>query len=555
MKQLKYALFLLIGILFSCSDDEFLDNQHAHHAHRGGANQYHEVLDKATFANEAPVIYEKLLATNAVSFSGNSEYTRLQVMLGEVNKIEIDSLVSYTFEVKHLDYPDLELTENLIYTKYFNDDETMTLLRYHLTREQKQQLTNLELVDLSRDVGYLGTGFELNPDEHLYESFNMIGPISEIENCFNFEMTGSVCPSNKHTYDEMIDPETSCIWVKNRGYVPPGPLVLVLVGHDCGNSGGGSGSGSGTGPGGAGDPSWGGIPPDIGGGSGGSGSGGGAPTPPDPEDPDNHDQPNIPGLADTDGNTITFPIFDVEDEDEDFDDHIFVDEEFKENECLLSVYEDMGKATTFNNYLQNFDGDMSVSHLRFKYDENFSNTFQPEYHNAIAITEPPLGTQNVADYNINITFNGDMNLTSSIHNKPDLIIAVSFIHEMIHAEVFRKMLSAAQFGNLDPDNMTPQQQLDFVYNLHNNFDGIWDYYVDRWREDWGHQLMAEHYIDIIVSAVSEYDNNSHSLDTYKALAWVGLYDTIAWNNLLPEQQEAHENNLQNYIDNATDICD
>ena len=238
-----------------------------------------------------------------------------------------------------------------------------------------------------------------------------------------------------------------------------------------------------------------------------------------------------------------------------FDDQIFIDQDFKDNDCLKSVYDQMGKATKFQEYLQNFEPDASVAHLRFRYDENFKINQLEQYHNALAITEPPLGNTNVADYNINITFNGDVNLTSSIHGKSKLIIAVSFIHEMIHAEIFRKMLSAAQFGNLDPVNMTPEQQVNFVNNLQNNFEGIWDYYVDRWREDWGHQLMAQHYVDIIVSAISEYDNNAHSQATYEALAWVGLYDTIAWENLTTEQQTAHETNRENFEDNATDNCD
>jgi len=145
-------------------------------------------------------------------------------------------------------------------------------------------------------------------------------------------------------------------------------------------------------------------------------------------------------------------------------------------------------------------------------------------------------------------------LTSSIHNKPKLIIAVAFIHEIIHAEIFRKMLSAAQQGNLDTNGMNRRQQIDYVNNLRNNFPGLYDYYVDRWRDDWGHQVMAQHYVDIIKTAISEYDNNAHSQETYEAIAWMGLYDTIAWNNLTTEEQTRLETNINTFIQNDTNTC-
>lgn len=67
--------------------------------------------------------------------------------------------------------------------------------------------------------------------------------------------------------------------------------------------------------------------------------------------------------------------------------------------------------------------------------------------------------------------------------------------------------------------------------------------------------MAEHYVDIIVSALSQYDNNTHSQATYEAIAWIGLYDTIAWNNLTQAQRDTLTQNRINFIQNATDTCD
>ncbi len=60
-----------------------------------------------------------------------------------------------------------------------------------------------------------------------------------------------------------------------------------------------------------------------------------------------------------------------------FDDQIFLDEDFKNNDCLKSVYDGMGKASTFKNYLQNFEAEFSVAHLRFS-----SSTTLPTTTNA-----------------------------------------------------------------------------------------------------------------------------------------------------------------------------
>ncbi len=239
-----------------------------------------------------------------------------------------------------------------------------------------------------------------------------------------------------------------------------------------------------------------------------------------------------------------------------FDEQVFIDDDFKNNECLKSVYDSLGKASTFQGYLQNFEPEFSVAHLRFGYDENFKNNREPEYWGALAITEPPLGNQdNVANYNINITFNGDTNLEASIHNKPKLVIAVAFIHEMIHAEVFRKMLSAAQQGHLNIDLYTTQNRIDYVISLRDNFEGIYDYYVERWKPDWGHEQMAQHYRNVIVSVISEYDNNQHTPEVYEALAWIGLENTIAWNNLTQPEKDNITQTRTNFIDNDTSKCD
>src|SRR5690606_32475534 len=132
---------------------------------------------------------------------------------------------------------------------------------------------------------------------------------------------------------------------------------------------------------------------------------------------------------------------------------VIVDSTFKTNNCLYGVYESMGKAPTFNNYLQNFIPQGSVANLKFS-----SSTSLPDSVNA--------QTSAPSNYLITITFN-ENNL-----DRPSLSVARTLMHEMMHAEIFRKLLSVAQQPNLEFTQwyaQDPQIWYDFIVNLRNNF--------------------------------------------------------------------------------------
>ena len=116
----------------------------------------------------------------------------------------------------------------------------------------------------------------------------------------------------------------------------------------------------------------------------------------------------------------------------DYEEKLILDSDLKDNDCLYSVYTEMGKAPTFANYLNNFDEDMSVANLKLT-----SSTTLPNSTNA--------QTSAPQNYLITITFN-ENNL-----DRPKLCIARTFIHEMIHAEIFRKLLSVAQHPSIQLD--------------------------------------------------------------------------------------------------------
>ncbi|TXK74230.1 hypothetical protein [Mesonia sp. HuA40] len=150
----------------------------------------------------------------------------------------------------------------------------------------------------------------------------------------------------------------------------------------------------------------------------------------------------MPALQDNDGDGQP-------DAEVDFAYQVIVDKSFKDNPCLMNVYTAMGKAPTFDNYLKNFDSEMSVANLKFGADPNFAqNPDYVDYTNAMAITNPPL-TSNM----INIDFNTDPSTSGNILNKPDVFKAVSLIHEVLHAEMYRKMLDAVRAAEISGNNL------------------------------------------------------------------------------------------------------
>ena len=255
----------------------------------------------------------------------------------------------------------------------------------------------------------------------------------------------------------------------------------------------------------------------------------------------------------------TCPVGNVVDEDGvcvDFDDQVFVDEEFKNHKCLKDIYAQMGKASKFQEYLENFEEDFSVADLRFTADDNFSGNEDERYHNAMAITKPPLSSNE-----IKTKFNTDPLTTGNILDKPDVFKAVSMIHEMIHAEMYRKMLDAmieaqGAGATLDWTDLTYDEFREYIdVTLQNKYFGIWDYYVrydnnDDTPDNGQHQQMAQHYRDIIKQALSDFDPTLTE-EQKEALSWVGLNEAniVAWQNLTEEQQEAI-NDLQTQIQNT-----
>ena len=185
-------------------------------------------------------------------------------------------------------------------------------------------------------------------------------------------------------------------------------------------------------------------------------------------------------------------------------DTVIVDPTFENNPCLKGVYDKLGGAPTFQNYLKEYDGDFSLIDLKL------SVGVDAQYSLAGAVTYKPINSL------IEIKFNPNK------LNTPPLNIARTFIHEMIHAETYRKLLI------LSEEEEIPWSSA-FIESIKNNEKEIAHYYMMYKYEiplggspsEPQHEYMAQLSRKIITDVMKQFDS-SQSDDVYNALAWIGL---------------------------------
>ncbi len=233
----------------------------------------------------------------------------------------------------------------------------------------------------------------------------------------------------------------------------------------------------------------------------------------------------------------------------DFDEQIIIDNTFQSDPRLSYVFNKFKSGNnTIGQYISNFIPDGSVANLRFSADENFQSNQTSDNWDALAITIPP------NNYLINIVFNKDNNLDNSTHNFPKIVLAVGLMHETVHAEMFRKLMSVAGNPNVNFNNLSDEDWGNFLINLMNEFPGVWDYFI-RYEVNNSnptsadHEQMEQHYITTMAGALSDYDDGNHSQAFYEALSWIGLKETTAWDLLTATEQQNIETIIQNAIDN------
>ena len=191
---------------------------------------------------------------------------------------------------------------------------------------------------------------------------------------------------------------------------------------------------------------------------------------------------------------------------------IIIDSSFKDTkaDCIYKKLNNL--STSFKNAIKKFDGEFPVAHLKFKMNN---------LGNKRATTEAPdgaNGNNNSPDYVITITLNNNSN-EHGVGYRPNLMTVKTIAHEIIHAEMYRKLLSVLDNGG----NISGVTRQDILDALDGNFPGMYDYY--RRHKNWQHQQMATHYRGAIARIMQEYDtgsavpNNQQPSQLYMDLAW------------------------------------
>ena len=187
----------------------------------------------------------------------------------------------------------------------------------------------------------------------------------------------------------------------------------------------------------------------------------------------------------------------------------------------------------FKKSIQKFDGDFPVAHLKF----------------SLAALDG-LNGEAIPPKNYVIGINIDK---SSLDNRPNLDIARTFAHEVIHAEIYRKLLSLAQQGRLiDKEMDSSEKNTKYVESMRDNFPGLFDYYAVRQITS-GEEILAAHYRSAIISILKQFDPNQPE-ELYEALSWGGLRGTVSWKALDEKKKSNLNAKVSNFLKKGGEEC-
>jgi hypothetical protein len=221
----------------------------------------------------------------------------------------------------------------------------------------------------------------------------------------------------------------------------------------------------------------------------------------------------------------------------------------------LCVYNKLiSSSTGFKNAIKKFEPEFPVAHLKFDMGDigtSRGKTIAPNSNPA---------TPNSPDFVITVRLNNN-STSSGVTQRPNLLVAKTIAHEVIHAEMYRKLLSVLDNGG-NIDGVTRQDVLDA---LDGNYPGLYDYY--RRHKNWQHAQMATHYRETLARILQEYNtgtavpDNQQPEQLYMDLAWEGLiYENPpnaipTWTDLPQTEKDRIESVIADYIsENQNETC-
>jgi hypothetical protein len=173
--------------------------------------------------------------------------------------------------------------------------------------------------------------------------------------------------------------------------------------------------------------------------------------------------------------------------------------DFYKNAKAMCALNTLMQNSFYKTTLNNFIGENKPLDITFK--------LEPIANQSV-LGHTDLGPEGWNTNDIFLTLNENV-----IGNSPSIEVALTLLHEGIHAEIFRKILSINGPSNLNMDNFPS------LFNMFAQYKG------------YQHEFLANYYIDIMGAALKKYDSSQFTLDYYKALAWEGLEGTDVYINL------------------------
>lgn len=134
--------------------------------------------------------------------------------------------------------------------------------------------------------------------------------------------------------------------------------------------------------------------------------------------------------------------------------------------------------------------------------------------------------------NVDLTIN-----QSRVPNMSSIEVALTLLHEGLHAQIYQKLLlihGPAKLNNL-------------------NFPGLFKAYQDYAQGGVQHQYIAQNYITSLSTALRTFDNNKFELKYYEALAWNGLEGTESFKALKQSDKDNIDNNRKLLVANRSKV--
>lgn len=472
---------------------------------------------------------------NNTKVNNNSNNQAREIYIGQydftidnqtVKHISYGQYESYTFSIYRTE--DNELIENLVLSLQKDGNYKAFMVTYDLTENEIQLLEDNQYVDFTGKTSYTSIDSGVILDQNLFARTG----------CQEEEYPVWISCSENYHNESNVELWHLCVADKK-------PTMFIAVKTVCDNTSGGTGS-DGT------------YDPNLiipGGGSNGNGTGNNTGTgDPNQADPDNNDQEEPIDCLQLDiyGNCVgdlTIPIIkDKVDE----DDLQIINE--LEDKALCVYIELKSSSTGFKNSIKKFDGEFTIADIKFKLDDTGSSVaVYDEFDNIIGYDRAHTSFPD-ANNLITISLNNVQSSNNNVDTQPNLLLAQTIAHEVIHAEMFRQILDAVEDGSII--GLTVQDVIDALAN--SEYTELYEYF--RQTQNWSHTYMSEHYRETIARITQEFDTglpvpeNQQPQQLYLDIAWRGLMDNTAWDNE-GQNQIAIESTINNYVtNNSNETC-